>query len=82
MSVLERHAMEEANVKMVSMTTLANVILDSLAKTAKQVSKNSSQAVCLSSMLASMITYFAACFASRSHVCYPLWCNCKYACIM
>ena len=38
MSVLEIHAVEEANVKMVSMTTLANVIWDTLAKTAKQVS--------------------------------------------
>ena len=41
MSVLERHAMEEANVKMVSMTTLANAIWDTLAKTAKQVSNYS-----------------------------------------
>ena len=37
MSVLERHAMEEVNVKMVSMTTHANAIVDILAKTVKQV---------------------------------------------
>ena len=51
MSVLERHAMEEANVKMVSMTTLANAIRDTLAKTAKQVSNYSSPAICLSFVL-------------------------------
>ena len=38
MTVLERHAMEEVNVKMVSTTTHANAIVDILAKTVKQVS--------------------------------------------
>ena len=37
MTVLERHAMEEVNVKTVSMTTHANAIVDILAKTVKQV---------------------------------------------
>ena len=51
MSVLERHAMEEATVKMVSMTTLANAIQVIPAKTAKQVSNYSSPAICHSFML-------------------------------
>ena len=38
MTVLERHAMEEVNVKMVSMTIHANATADILAKTVKQVS--------------------------------------------
>ena len=50
MSVLERSAMEEAYVKMVSMATLANAIQDTLAKTAKQVSNYSSPAICHSFM--------------------------------
>ena len=51
MTVKVRHAVEEANVKMVSMTTLANAIQDTLAKTAKQVSNYSSPAICLSFVL-------------------------------
>ena len=41
MNVLERYAVEEANVKMVSMITLAIAIQITLAKTAKQVSNYS-----------------------------------------
>ena len=37
MTVLEKHAMEEVNVMMVSMTIYANAMMDIPAKTAKQV---------------------------------------------
>ena len=38
MTVLEKHAMEEVNVEMVSMIIRANAVVDILAKTVKQVS--------------------------------------------
>ena len=51
MTVLERHAVEEVNVKMASMTIHATATVDILAKTAKQVRDCFKVVSCLASTI-------------------------------